>query len=161
MVEPRPPAVLTAGAGLAARSADRFQFMAEYTLVDIADVPDAVPEDKPGEMRGVARALGGEQLALTHRVLPPGAGAMMGDRSTGHSHKTQEEIYYVISGKLTFKFGDDDPVEVGARSAVLVPPSTVRSYANQGDEDAEFLICSTRSEDIRSEAEMHPGFWSE
>jgi mannose-6-phosphate isomerase-like protein (cupin superfamily) len=135
--------------------------MSDYTVVTVDEVPDAVPEEKPGEMRGVARALGGEQLALTHRVLPPGAGAIMGDRSIGHHHRTQEEIYYVISGTLTFKFGDDDPVEIGARSAVLVPPETVRSYANDGDQEAEFLILSTRSEDIRSEAQMQPGFWSE
>jgi mannose-6-phosphate isomerase-like protein (cupin superfamily) len=135
--------------------------MGDYEVVTVDEVKNAVPEGKPGEMRAVGRALGGEQLSLTHRVLPPGAGAMMGDRSTGHSHKTQEEIYYVISGALSFKFDDDDPVEIGAGSAVFVPPTTVRSYANDGSDDAEFLILSTRSEDIRAEVEMKPEFWPE
>ena len=132
--------------------------MGEYSIVRVEEVPNAVPDGKPGDMRAIARALGGEQVALTHRVLPPGAGALAGDRSIGHSHRTQEEIYYVISGTLTMKIGDE-LVEVGPRSAALLPPDTVRSYANQGTEDAEFLILSTRSEDIRTEVEMQSDFW--
>ena len=135
--------------------------MSDYKLISVDDVPNAVPEGKPGEMRGLGRALGGEQVTLTHRVLPPGAGAMMGDRSVGHTHKTQEEIYYVISGTASFKFGDEDPVEIGARSAVLVPPELARSYANEGDEDLELVIVSTMSEDPREETDFHPDFWPE
>ena len=106
--------------------------MTEFQIIQVGELDDYVGEEDPGEMRGVARGLGSEQLAITHRVLPPGAGALRGDRTIGHTHKTQEEIYYVISGTLTMKIGD---------------------------EDVEFLIASVKADDIRSEVETQPDFW--
>ena len=132
--------------------------MTEFQIIQVGELDDYVGEEDPGEMRGVARGLGSEQLAITHRVLPPGAGALRGDRTIGHTHKTQEEIYYVISGTLTMKIGDEE-IEVDSRSAALLPPPTPRSYANLGDEDVEFLIASVKADDIRSEVETQPDFW--
>ena len=48
-----------------------------------------------GEMRFLTHPLGAEQVALTHRVMPPKSG---GKGGYGHRHKTQEEVYFVISG---------------------------------------------------------------
>jgi mannose-6-phosphate isomerase-like protein (cupin superfamily) len=134
--------------------------VSDYQIIQVGELDDYVGEEHPGEMRGVARGLGSEQLALTHRVLPPGAGALRGDRTIGHTHNTQEEIYYVISGTLTMKIGDEE-IDVGPRSAALLPPPTPRSYANLGEEDVEFLIASVKADDIRAEVEMKPDFWPE
>ena len=57
--------------------------------------------------------------------MPPGTG---GKGSYGHRHKTQEEIYLVVSGTLQFKL-DDDVVDVPAGTVVRVAP---RSCAPSG-----------------------------
>jgi mannose-6-phosphate isomerase-like protein (cupin superfamily) len=82
--------------------------------------------------------------------------------SYGHRHKTQEELYFVLSGKLLFKL-DDEIVEVGARQAVRIPPQTWRGVWNDEPEDAELIIVSTRiSDDPRADTELTAeDFWPE
>jgi mannose-6-phosphate isomerase-like protein (cupin superfamily) len=76
----------------------------------------------------------------------------------GHRHRTQEELYFVISGKLQFKLGDE-VVEVGAHQAVRIPPDTVRGVHNAEPEDAELVIVSLRIDDPQGDAETVDGFW--
>jgi uncharacterized cupin superfamily protein len=128
--------------------------MADYTIKKLEEVEDVLG-DYPGEMRMFAGPLGCEQVALTFRRMPPDTG---GKGSYGHSHPDQEEIYYVLSGTLTFKLGDDT-VEAGSGTAIKVPGPTVRSVHNESDRDAELVIVSTRSEDPRENTEFHDGFW--
>jgi mannose-6-phosphate isomerase-like protein (cupin superfamily) len=116
--------------------------MAEYQIVRLDDVVDWLG-DYPGEMRGITYAIGAEQVALTHRRMPQHTGSK---GSYGHRHKTQEELYFVLSGKLLFKL-NDEIVEVGARQAVRVPPQTWRGVWNDEPEDAELIIVSTRISD--------------
>ena len=116
--------------------------MAEYQIVELEAVDDWLG-DYPGEMRGITYAIGAEQVALTHRRMPQHTGSK---GSYGHRHKTQEEIYFVLSGKLLFKL-DDEIVEVPARQAVRVPPATWRGVWNDEPEDAELIIVSTRAGD--------------
>jgi mannose-6-phosphate isomerase-like protein (cupin superfamily) len=103
----------------------------------------------------MTESLGSRQLAFTHRVMPRGSG---GKGSYGHRHKTQEEVYYVISGLVEFKLGDE-VVEVGPGTAVCVPPETVRSIWNEGPEDAELVICSVRVDDPLADGEIVEDFW--
>src|SRR4029079_19069427 len=91
--------------------------MADFQIVSLADVDDWLG-DYPGEMRGITYAIGAEQVALTHRRMPQHTGSK---GSYGHRHKTQEEIYFVLSGKLQFKL-DDEILEVTARQAIRIPP---------------------------------------
>jgi len=114
--------------------------MAEYQIVHLEDVDDWLG-DYPGEMRGITYAIGAQQVALTHRRMPQHTGSK---GSYGHRHKTQEEIYFVLSGKLQFKL-DDEIVEVVERQAVRVPPQTWRGVWNDESEDAELIIISTRA----------------
>ena len=132
--------------------------MAEYKIVQLEDVVDWLG-DYPGEMRGITYAIGAEQVALTHRRMPQHTGSK---GSYGHRHRTQEEIYFVISGKLQFKL-DDEIVEVGARQAIRVPPETWRGVWNDEPEDAELIIVSTRqSEDPSADTEKSAeDFWPE
>jgi mannose-6-phosphate isomerase-like protein (cupin superfamily) len=113
--------------------------MAEYQIVHLEEVDDWLG-DYPGEMRGITYAIGAEQVALTHRRMPQHTGSK---GSYGHRHKTQEEIYFVLSGKLLFKL-NDDILEVVERQAVRVPPQTWRGVWNDEPEDAELIIISTR-----------------
>ena len=92
--------------------------MADYTIKALADVTDFLG-DYPGEMRLATYEIGAEQAALTWRRMPAQTG---GKGSYGHRHKTQEEIYLVVSGTLQFKL-DDDVVDVPAGTVVRVAPA--------------------------------------
>ena len=129
--------------------------MSDYTIRRLEDVPDAFGGNYPGAMRFLTEHLGTTQVAFTHRIMPPQSG---GKGSYGHRHKTQEEIYFVISGTLQFKL-DDEIVDVGGGSAVRVAPGVVRSVWNDGPEDAELVIVSVRLEDARADGEIVQDFW--
>jgi mannose-6-phosphate isomerase-like protein (cupin superfamily) len=126
-----------------------------YAIRALEQVPDAFGGAYPGAMRFLAQDLGTEQLAFTHRVMPPKTG---GKGGYGHRHKTQEEIYYVISGTLQFKL-DEEIVDVGGGTAVRVSPEVVRSVWNEGPDDAELVICSVRLDDPRADGEIVEDFW--
>ncbi len=123
------------------RREDAIDFMAEY--------------EGYGEMRSYTDALATEQVAFTWRQMPPGTG---GRGSYGHRHLTQEEVYFVISGTVTFKIGDD-VFEAGPRTAVRIAPHALRSIHNDTDAVAEVILCSVRVDDLRGEVETREGFW--
>jgi mannose-6-phosphate isomerase-like protein (cupin superfamily) len=129
--------------------------MAGYTIKRLDEVPDIFGGQYPGIMRMLSEPLETEQVAITHRQMTPGSG---GKGGYGHRHKTQEEIYFVVSGKLEFKL-DDDVLELEGGSAVRVAPEVVRSVWNEGPEDAELIIVSTRIANPRDDAEMIEDFW--
>ena len=129
--------------------------MSDYTIRRLEDVPDAFGGKYPGAMRFLTGDLGNEQVAMTHRVMPPQSG---GKGSYGHRHKTQEEIYFVISGTLQFKL-EDEVVDVAGGTAVRVAPGVVRSVWNDGPDDAELIIVSVRMENAREDAELVQDFW--
>jgi len=129
--------------------------MRGYTICRLEDVPDAFGGQYPGTMRFLADALNTEQLAFSHREMPPGSG---GKGGYGHRHKSQEEIYFVISGTLQFKL-EDEVIDVPAGGVVRVGAGTARSVWNEGPDDAALVICSVRLEDPRSDAEIVEDFW--
>src|SRR3954449_4120930 len=103
----------------------------DYAIVHPDDVKDSYAgTDVPGEFRRLTKPLGCEQLAATLIRIPPHADFEQG---TGHYHDEVDELYLVVRGTLTMRFGDD--VETfGPRSAVRVAPSTARSHRNEGGE---------------------------
>jgi mannose-6-phosphate isomerase-like protein (cupin superfamily) len=129
--------------------------MSSYTICTLEQVPDVFGGQYPGQMRFLTDDLEARQVALTHRVMPPGSG---GKGSYGHRHKTQEEIYYVISGTLHFKL-DDEVIDVRGGTAVRVAPVVARSIWNDGPDDAELVICSVRLDDPRADGEIVEDFW--
>ena len=79
--------------------------MSDYTISRRGDATDYMASYEGfGEMLSYTDSLGAEQVALTWRRMPPGTG---GRGSYGHRHLTQEEIYLVTAGTITFKIGDD------------------------------------------------------
>ena len=129
--------------------------MAGYTIKRLEEVPDLFGGKYPGVMRMLSDPLETEQIAITHRHMTPGSG---GKGGYGHRHKTQEEVYFVVSGKLEFKL-DDEVIELEGGSAVRVAPEVVRSVWNEGPEDAQLIIVSTRIANAREDAEMVEDFW--
>jgi mannose-6-phosphate isomerase-like protein (cupin superfamily) len=125
-----------------------------YTAITLSDAPDVLG-DYPGEMRFLTAALDAEQAALTYRRMPPGTG---GRGSYGHRHRTQEELYLVVEGTLTFKVGDD-VFEAPAGTAVRVAPAAPRSVHNDSDADVVLVITSVKAADYDGEVETQDGFW--
>ena len=126
-----------------------------YTVCRLDDVADVFGGKYPGEMKMLAEPLGTEQVAFTYRRMPQHSG---GKGGYGHRHKTQEELYFVLSGELQFKLGDD-VLDLPAGTAVRVAPGTARSVWNERPEEAELLIVSTRHADVESDVEIVEDFW--
>jgi len=132
--------------------------MSGYSIVTRDDAPDFMAQYPGyGEMRFFTEPMEAEQVAFTWRSMPAGTG---GKGSYGHRHRNQEEIYFILSGKLLFKLGDEI-VEVGPHTAVRVAPDVFRSVHNDGPEDAELVICSPKVGDSQAETETTPDFWPE
>ena len=129
----------TSSAYSIAHRTDAFDFMAEY--------PDY------GEQRWYSDALGTEQVSFSWRRMLPGTG---GRGSYGHCHPGQEEIYFVISGTVTFKVGVE-VFEAGPQTAVRMTGEECYSLHNDTGGEAEVLIFSTRLAD--SPLEKQDGFW--
>jgi len=95
----------------------------EQALDFMADYPGY------GEQRWYSDALGTEQVSFSWRRMPPGTG---GRGSYGHRHPDQEEVYFVISGTVTFKVSDHifeaAPADRGTvdRRRVLLGPQRYR-----------------------------------
>jgi mannose-6-phosphate isomerase-like protein (cupin superfamily) len=133
--------------------------MSDYTIATREEAADWMAQYPGfGEMRSFNEALGAEEVAFTWRLMPPGTG---GKGSYGHRHKDQEEVYFVVRGKVQFKL-DDDVVDVGPQTAVCVPTHVFRSVHNDGPEEAELIICSKRATGDEAEGEhTETDFWPE
>jgi mannose-6-phosphate isomerase-like protein (cupin superfamily) len=129
--------------------------VAPYAIRRLLDIPDVLG-DYPGEMRMTAAGdLGNQQVAFTWRRMPPQTG---GKGSHGHRHRTQEEIYFVVSGTLQFKL-EDEVFDIGPGNLVRVDPEVTRSVWNDGPEDAVLVMCSIKSDDPQGDVELVEDFW--
>src|SRR5919109_5687124 len=113
-----PPATLLT----CSRRSSRVRRMANYKMLKIEDAPDIFGGQYPGEMRSFTEPLGNTQVAFTYRRMPAQTG---GKGSYGHSHKTQEEVYFLVSGNVELKV-DDEVLELGPGTVWRGGPSAVR-----------------------------------
>lgn len=127
--------------------------MKKYTVVKVEDAPNVLGK-YPGEMRFLKNVLNTEQVAVTYRRMPKGTGSK---GYYGHTHEKQEEIVYVMKGRLQVKV-DDDIVELGPNSAIRIPPGATQGVFNDEDEDVELLIISNRM-DPGDKVTKDTGFW--
>ena len=130
--------------------------MPGWTICKLEEAENVFEGNYPGDMRFLSDPLETEQVAITYRRMPRHTG---GKGSHGHYHKTQEELYYVISGKLQFKLGEEI-VELEGGSCVRVGPEVMRSCWNDERHDAELLIVSTRIT-AEDDAVQVADFWPE
>lgn len=129
--------------------------MSDYTVCKIEDVPDIFGGQYPGMMRSFTEALGTEQVAFTHRTMPQGSG---GKGSYGHRHKTQEEVYFLVSGRLEMKV-EHEVIELEPGSVVRVGADVYRSIHNVEPEEAVVVIVSKKIDDPVADAEYVEDFW--
>ena len=59
-----------------------------------------------------------------------------------HLHRSDDEAWFVIDGRLGFRVGDDDR-EVAAGESILVPRGTPHSYWNALSEPTRYLLVMT------------------
>ena len=93
----------------------------------------------------VSRLLGGEEtageLSLVELSGLPGSGPR------GHVDAWRE-TFYVLSGKLTFRYETDGAVETavaGPGDAVTIPSGVGHAFSVTSDEPARYLILSTQA----------------
>ena len=109
--------------------------MAGYTKVNLKEVEDQAPKfglSPDLEARFARVALEAEQTGVTYQRLGPNFRVPF-----GHNHKTQEEVYIVVSGSMRAKL-DDEVVELGPWDAIRVSKETMRGFES-GPEGVEFL----------------------
>jgi mannose-6-phosphate isomerase-like protein (cupin superfamily) len=56
-----------------------------------------------------------------------------------HRHRTEDEAWYVLEGRLRFQFGDEE-FEAAAGSGVLLPHGTPHTFWNPGPEAVRYLL---------------------
>src|SRR4051794_23388948 len=82
--------------------------------------------DGPG-FRKIRPAIGVTAFGMNAIVLPPGI-------ETGrHYHETQEEVYFVHSGRVEMEFGDGATQALEPGGLARVHAATVRKVRNVGD----------------------------
>ena len=68
-------------------------------------------------------------------------------RGRRHADKVQEEVFVVISGRLTMLLGDPpERVDVGPQSVVAVEPGTPLQVRNEDDEELVLYIYGAPAE---------------
>jgi uncharacterized cupin superfamily protein len=90
--------------------------------------------DGPG-FRKVRQELGVTAFGVNAVVIPPGY------TSRRHAHERQEELYFVHSGTVEFRFGDGDVQTLGPGGFARVDPSTVRSVGNPSEHEDAVYVC--------------------
>jgi mannose-6-phosphate isomerase-like protein (cupin superfamily) len=131
--------------------------MADYTKVNLKDdVEDQAPNfglapDLEARMARVPLEL--EQSGISYQRLAPNFRVPF-----GHRHKTQEEIYVVVSGSVRVKL-EDEIVELRQWDAVRVPKETMRGFES-GSEGVE-IIAIGAPHTGPGDAEMENGWWDD
>jgi mannose-6-phosphate isomerase-like protein (cupin superfamily) len=129
--------------------------MSGYTIVNLKEVEDQAHNFGLApdlEARFARVALEAEQIGLSYQRLAPNFQVPF-----GHHHKTQEEIYIVLSGSVRMKLGDDVK-ELGPWDAIRISKETVRGV-EAGPEGAELIAIG--SPGGPGDAEMIQDFWKE
>jgi mannose-6-phosphate isomerase-like protein (cupin superfamily) len=131
--------------------------MAGYTKVNLKnEVDDQAPNfglEGKIEMRMARVPLELEQQGVSYQRIAPNYRLPF-----GHQHKTQEEVYIVLSGSLRAKV-EDEIVELGPFDALRVHKDTMRSFEG-GPEGAELLAVGAPHTGP-GDAETENDWWSE
>ena len=110
--------------------------MSAYTVVNMKEVEDQAKNfglSPQLEARFARVPIEAELIGITYQRLAPDL-----KLPWGHNHKTQEEIYVLISGGLRAKVGED-VVELKPWDALRVHKDTMRGF-HAGPEGAELLV---------------------
>jgi uncharacterized cupin superfamily protein len=117
--------------------------MSDYTLKNLLDTEDDAAANGMGDILEAhfpRKALGCEMTGLSLQRFKPDQ-----QLPFGHTHKTDEEIYVVLSGGGTVRVGDRTHA-LSPMDALRVAPGTMRAFAS-GPEGLELLVFGTHHDD--------------
>ena len=128
--------------------------MADYTHENLKDVEDQAPKfGMQGlEFRTARGALDLEQSGATYMKLEPNFRVPF-----GHAHKTQEELYVLVTGSARLKL-DDDILDLKPFDAVRIPPGVMRNLEG-GPDGAELLLFGAPQ--AENDAPMTQDWWQD
>lgn len=129
--------------------------MSGYTIVNLKEVEDQAHNFGLApdlEARFARVALEAELIGLSYQRLAPNFQVPF-----GHTHKTQEEVYVVISGSVRVKL-EDEVKELGPWDSVRVAKDTARGF-EAGPEGVEIIAIGAPGGP--GDAEMEDDFWKE
>lgn len=129
--------------------------MSGYTVVNLKEVEDQAHNFGLApdlEARFARVALDAELIGLSYQRLAPNFQVPF-----GHKHKTQEEVYIVLSGSVRMKL-EDEVKELGPWDAIRVSKETVRGF-EAGPEGVELIAIGAPGGS--GDAEMTQDFWKE
>jgi len=131
--------------------------MPDYTVKNLRESEDMAPKfglAPDMEARFPAGDLGLEATGVSLQRLAPNA-----TQPFGHTHKTQEEVYLVLSGEGRVKL-DDKIVELREWDAIRIGPNIMRAVS-AGPDGIEFLAFgATSGTTARDDAETQAGWWN-
>jgi mannose-6-phosphate isomerase-like protein (cupin superfamily) len=109
----------------------------------VADVSKLEWEERPPVVEGMAPRQAAD--VTTAAGLKHSRGRVWrypaGTRGRRHADKAQEEVFVVISGRLTMLLGEPpERIDVGPQSVVAVEPGTPLQARNEGDEELVLYI---------------------
>jgi mannose-6-phosphate isomerase-like protein (cupin superfamily) len=110
--------------------------MPGYTIVNMKEVEDQAPKfglSPDLEARFARVPLESELIGFTYQRLAPNVRIPW-----GHTHKTQEEVFLLVSGSARMKL-DDEIKDLKPWDAVRVHKDTMRGF-EAGPEGAEFIV---------------------
>lgn len=129
---------------------------AKYTKVGWDELPSNVPVERPAhyqhpwpsntgyDSRDYDPRLGCEHVAFCIDRIAPGQSGMH------HRHAEAEEIHVLIEGTCQMMIGDEI-IEVKELEAVRVPPEVRRSFYNNTDDDAVWLVIGAPMDEFLEE----------
>jgi mannose-6-phosphate isomerase-like protein (cupin superfamily) len=71
-------------------------------------------------------------LGMGMVILPPGRS------SSSHSHETEQEVWYVVSGRGRVRVGDEE-AEIHADTVIVAPPGTNHQLINEGEDSLKAI----------------------
>jgi mannose-6-phosphate isomerase-like protein (cupin superfamily) len=131
--------------------------MADYTKVNLKeDVEDQAPNfglapDLEARMARVPLEL--EHSGISYQRLAPNFRVPF-----GHKHKTQEEVYVVVSGSVRVKL-EDEIVELKQWDAVRVPKETTRGF--EAGPDGVEIVAIGAPNTGPGDAEVEQNWWGD
>ena len=130
--------------------------MSDYTIVNIRESEDFAPKfGMPSELNAhfPKKELNCEIGAVGLERLAPGF-----RQPFGHRHKTQEELYVVVSGGGRVKL-DDEIVDVRQWDVIRVAPPVMRNFEAGPDGIEVLAFGAPIAEENDGEIEM--GWWTD
>jgi mannose-6-phosphate isomerase-like protein (cupin superfamily) len=130
--------------------------MARYTHINIADVEDSAPAFglSPNlEARFGRKALSSEVVGVSRERLAPGFRTPF-----GHTHRDQEEVYFVVRGSGRIKI-DDEIRDLAEGDLVRLAPGVWRC-TEAGPDGLEILAVGAPIAE-KNDAEIEQGWWAD